>query len=367
MKDSVKADPSEEAKKAKEKGAEVVDVYEHALKGFTIKADEKTLKKIKDDPNVDFVEQDQKVQTFAQILPRGINRVDGDLSSTVSGNGTGIVNIDIAIIDTGIQLDHPDLYVYKQVTFVSGTLTANDDNGHGTHVAGIAAARDNLVGVVGIAPGARLWAVKVLDKNGSGSMSDVVMGIDYVTKNSRQVDVVNMSLGCQCTSIALDNAIHKSVLAGIVYVVAAGNSGTDASTFSPANHPDVIAVSAIADADGKCGGSGVLTRYGKDDTLASFSNYGSVVDMAAPGVSIVSTWIGSLYISASGTSMASPHVAGAAALYNAAHLSASPAEIKSALQSAGSSSSTVCDGNGSGYFKGDKDIYREPLLYVRNM
>ena len=152
------------------------------LKGFSIKVpNERVLEAIQRNPNVAYIEQDMQVQAFAQLLPRGVNRVDGDLSSTVSGNGAGSVNTDIAIIDTGIQLSHPDLNVYRQKTFVSGTSSANDDNGHGTHVAGIAAAKDNSIGVVGVAPGARLWAVKVLDSSGSGSISNIIKGIEYVT------------------------------------------------------------------------------------------------------------------------------------------------------------------------------------------
>ena len=134
--------------------------------------------------------------------------------------------------------------------------------------------------------------------------------------------------------------------------------------FSPANHPSVMAVSAIVDSDGKCGGLGVSTNYGGDDTFASFSNYGSVVDMAAPGVSISSTYKGGSYATLSGTSMAAPHVAGAAALYDATHPGAPPLTIANSLKSTGSKPSTICDGEGHGYFSGDRDIYREPLLYV---
>ena len=145
------------------------------------------LAQLKNDPRVSVLEQDQKVYSFSQKLPSGINRVDGDLDSTISGNGRGTqVNADIAILDTGIQLNHPDLNVYRQKTFVPGTASASDDAGHGTHVAGIAAAKDNGIGVVGIAPGARLWAIKVMDKNGVGSISGVIAGIDYAAEMPRQ-------------------------------------------------------------------------------------------------------------------------------------------------------------------------------------
>jgi subtilisin len=357
--------PSEAASEAKNSGAAVLNVYDRVLKGFSIKVpNERVLEAIQRNPNVAYIEQDMRVQAFAQLLPRGVNRVDGDLSSTVSGNGAGSVNTDIAIIDTGIQLSHPDLNVYRQITFVSGTSSANDDNGHGTHVAGIAAAKDNSIGVAGVAPGAKLWAVKVLDSSGSGSISNIIKGIEYVTRNYLYIDIVNMSLGCECTSSSLNTAITNSVKAGITYVVAAGNNGKNAASFSPANHPSVIAVSAIADSDGKCGGKGIPTSYGADDRFASFSNYGSVVDMAAPGVSIYSTYKGGTYATLSGTSMAAPHVAGAAALYDATHPGASPSAIANSLKSTGSKPSTICDGKGHGYFSGDRDIYRESLLYV---
>ena len=138
LKNNFPTTPSETASEAKLSGAAVLNVYDRVLKGFSIKVpNERVLEAIQRNPNVAYVEQDMQVQAFAQLLPRGVNRVDGDLSSTVSGNGAGSVNTDIAIIDTGIQLSHPDLNVYRQKTFVSGTSSANDDNGHGTHVAGI--------------------------------------------------------------------------------------------------------------------------------------------------------------------------------------------------------------------------------------
>jgi subtilisin len=363
---TVSAQSESMAAEAKIAGANIIHTYENTIKGYTIRVpNQSALAAIQSDPRVDFVEQDQKMTIFQQALPAGVDRVDGDRSSAISGNGIGAVDADIAIIDSGIDLTHPDLNVYRDVSFVYGANSGNDDNGHGTHVAGIAAAKDNLQGVVGIAPGARLWAVKVMDSTGSGLTSTIIAGIDYVTQHANEIDVANLSFGCKCHSNALDLAIHNSVAAGITYVVSAGNSASDASAFSPSNHPDVISVSAIADSDGKCGGLGPSTKYGNDDTFASFSNYGSTVDMAAPGVNIYSTYKGGTYATLSGTSMASPHVTGAAALYKSSHLGVSPSEVKQALMGMGSSPSTVCDGNGHGYFSGDPDNIHEPLLYVR--
>ena len=235
----------------------------------------------------------------------------GPLSS-INGSHPRAVNAGIAIIDTGIDFTHPELNVYKQVSFVPGTSTANDDNGHGTAVAGIVAAEGN-VGAIGIAPGARLWAIKVLDKSGTGSMSSIIEGIDYVTQNAGQIDAANLSFGCKCNSSALDTAINNSVAAGVTFVVAAGNAGEDSSLWSPASNPNVISVAALADSDGKCGGLGPPTPYGPDDSLAIFSNFGSKVTIAAPGVNIHTTYIGSAYATLSGTSVAAPFVTGAAA------------------------------------------------------
>lgn len=348
-------------------GASINYTTDFAFDGFSVKVpNPKALDIIKQDPRVAFVEQDKLVHMNSQVLPTGIKRVGADLSSATSGNEIGKDNVDadIAILDTGISLSHSDLNVYRQQTFVAGTTSADDDNGHGTHVAGIAAAKDNSIGVVGVAPGARLWAVKVLDKDGAGAISTIIKGIDYITQHANQIDVVNLSFGCECTSPALDAAINSSVHAGITYVVAAGNDHKDASTFSPANDPNAIAVSAIADSDGKCGGAGPATDHGNDDSLADFSNYGKVISIAAPGVNILSTYKDNSYATLSGTSMASPFVAGAAALYKASHKDASPSEVRSALLNTGSIESTRCSGDGHGYFVGDPDGLHEPLLYV---
>src|SRR5437867_6093171 len=226
LKDDPSIEPNAVADKAKKMGAGLLHVYEHAIKGFAIVVpNEQALAAIQRNPNVAYVEQDQTVQVSGkpdhttpvsgQKLPAGVNRADDDLSSTIAGDGTGIVDVDIAIIDTGIDLTHPDLNVYRNVGFVRGVVGGNDDNGHGTHVAGIAAALDNSIGVVGIAPGARLWAVKVLDNMGRGSMSDVAKGVDFATEHANEIDVINMSLGCFCSSGALDKAIHSAVADGI--------------------------------------------------------------------------------------------------------------------------------------------------------
>ena len=361
------SDLASETEKAKSKGAEIIHEYKYAIKGFAVKVqNDKVLEMIKkNNPSISYIEPDYEVQAFAQVIPSGINRVDADLSSTKSGDGQNSINVDIAIIDTGINLTHTDLNVYKQVSFVKGKKTANDDNGHGTHVAGTAAAKDDGVGVVGVAPGARLWAIKVLNSQGSGFMSDVIKGVDYVTANAASIDVANLSLGGPNSS-ALNDAIKKSVAAGVTYVVAAGNSKVDASTTSPANSPDVITVSAIVDTDGRCGGLGTSTSYGADDTFASFSNFGAVVDIAAPGVSIYSTYKNGGYATLSGTSMASPHVAGGAALFKASNPLSTPSDVRNSLLSNGSTQSSTCVGNGYGYFNGDKDTFPEPLLYVKN-
>lgn len=307
------------------------------------------------------------VAQSAQQTPTGINRIDADKSATARIDGSDErVNVDIAVIDTGIQSDHPDLNVVGGKNCADGKSYA-DKNGHGTHVAGTAAAKDNAIGVVGVAPGARLWAVRVLNANGSGFISWVICGVDWVTANAGTIEVANMSLGLSGLSDALDLAINNSVAAGVTYAVAAGNSATDASTRSPASNPNVITVSAIADSDGRCGGLGPATSYGADDTFATFSNFGAPVDLAAPGVNIRSTYKGSTYATGSGTSMASPHVAGAAALYKATHPAASPAGVMAALVLGGVPQTRACvtsQNDGNGGFTGDPDASREPLVYA---
>jgi subtilisin family serine protease len=330
--------------------------YAFALKGFAARMPVSVAQALADDPDVDYVEPDLFVHAAAQTIPTGVSRIGGDLNAIANVDGNDDrVDVDIAIIDTGIDRDHPDLNVLRGVKWVSFPSlgcsskgrSGDDDNGHGSHVAGIAAAVDNGFGVVGVAPGARLWPVKVLDCQGYGVISDIVKGIDYVTSHASDIEVANMSLTAVGSSDALWTAIQNSVAAGVVHVAAAGNRavdiygvdgfGTDFFGLSddtiPAAYPEVAAVSAIGDTDGDSGGSGSATSRGTaDDTFAEFSNFsgselidnpvnsqGLAIDLAAPGVDIYSTWRGGGYKTFSGTSMAAPHVTGAVALEIAAN------------------------------------------------
>jgi subtilisin len=324
-------------------GGTLGHVYRYALKGYSATLTAAAAKALAADPSVAAVVPDSPVHIAAQTLPTGIDRIDGELSSTVSGDGAGSVNVDVAIIDTGIAT-HPDLNVVGGTNCVGGTSFA-DDHGHGTHVAGTAAARDDTEGVVGVAPDARLWAVKVLNSAGSGTIAQIICGIDWVTARASTIEVANMSLGGQsffgqfstCSSAfdPMHPAICRSVAAGVTYAVAAGNSAANANSFIPATYSEVITVSALADFNGLPGGGAPATcRPDEDDTFANFSNFGSDIDLIAPGVCILSTFPGG-FNTLSGTSMASPHVAGAAALYKANNPGATPAQVKAALQAAG--------------------------------
>jgi subtilisin len=329
LKGSVSDTKSVAREHARKYGEEVLYTYDDALNGYAAHIPAQKLDEVHNDPKVSFVSADRKVHAFAQTLPTGINRIEGDASSQLSGNGSGSVNNpSVAIIDTGIDLDHPDLNVLGGKNCQSGS-SYDDGNGHGTHVAGTVAAKDDSNGVVGMAPGAPLYAVRVLNNSGSGSWSAIICGIDWVTQNaaSKGIKVANMSLGGSgsdgsCNSEALHLAICNSVNKGVTYVVAAGNSNKNLSGFVPAAYNEVLTVTAMADFNGQPGGGAAATcRSDVDETPADFSNFTRVDNstdvshtIAAPGVCIRSTWKGGGYKTISGTSMASPHVAGTAAL-----------------------------------------------------
>ena len=350
--------------------------YKKAINGFAGKIPPVALERLQSDSRVKYVEADKIYQIAIQSLPTGIDRIDADTNSiaNIDGNDDRVPAV-IAVIDTGVDLDHPDLNVDSDKGFgcsissplfggcSEGLSYADDDNGHGTHVAGTAAALDNNAGVVGVAPGATIVPVKVLDQNGSGYLSWILAGIDYVKLKAFYIDVANMSLRGGY-STAFNSAVADSVNAGVVFVVAAGNDSDNASNYSPGSEPSAITVSAIADFDGIPGGLdhrtaafSSCTEY-TDDSLACFSNYGSSVDIAAPGVWIYSTFTGGGYATYSGTSMASPHVAGAAALIRSQDYSLTPSEVFDALID------ISIPQNSPDGFTEDVDGYAEPLLYV---
>jgi subtilisin len=364
LKGSVGSPGAVAAEQAQARGLTVGHVYRHALKGYSAVMTAADAQGLRADPRVASVTQDRPVHLDQQVLPTGIDRVDGELSSTVSGDGAGSVDVDVAVIDTGIDPTHPDLNVAGGVNCSTG-LGFDDRHGHGSHVAGTIAARDNDLGVVGVAPGARLWAVRVLNPAGSGSFASVICGVDWVTEHAATIEVANMSLGGSgtepsgrgcATGDAFHDAVCNSVAAGVTYTVAAGNEADDAANHVPAAYDEVITLSALADFDGKPGGLGSPTcRADEDDTLADFSNFGADVDLIAPGVCILSTYKRGGYATFSGTSMASPHAGGAAALYKSTHPAASPAAVKRALQAAGNLNWNNVD---------DPDGIKEPLVNV---
>jgi len=313
---------------ARRYGARVSHVYRSALRGYAATIPSDRVAALRDD--VAFLSADREVHLLGQSLPTGVDRIEGDKSSARSGDGTGSVNTPVAIIDTGSG-PHADLNVVGGKNCSTGK-GYGDGNGHGTHVAGTVAAKDNGAGVAGVAPGAPLYSVRVLNNAGSGSWSSVICGIDWVTNNaaSRGIKVANMSLGGAGTddgscgnsnNDALHRAICGSVAKGVTYVVAAGNDATDFGSSVPAAYDEVLTVTAMADFNGQpAGGAGATCRSDVDDTAADFSNFtvsGSADEthtVAAPGVCILSTWKGGGYNTISGTSMAAPHVAGTAAL-----------------------------------------------------
>ncbi|MHB1194748.1 MAG: S8 family serine peptidase [Longimicrobiales bacterium] len=272
--------------------------YGTAVFGFAGSVPEGRLRALENDPRVAWVERDQiaRIEPLAkpgggtppaQSTPWGITRVGG------FGDGSGRT---AWVIDSGIDLDHPDLNVdvARSRDFTGSRAGPEDENGHGTHVAGTIAAKNNTIGVVGVAAGASVVAVRVLDRRGSGSYSGVIAGVDYVAANGQSGDAANMSLGGPFSQALNDAVIAAS--ARVKFALAAGNESTDAATRSPAsaNGANIYTVSA----------------FSSGDRWASFSNYGSPVDYGAPGVSIYSTYKGGGYSTLSGTSMASPHVAG---------------------------------------------------------
>ncbi|HEX6041324.1 S8 family serine peptidase [Longimicrobium sp.] len=287
---------------AKETGMTVMSRRHFAARGFTAAIPMERLNRILRDPRVEIVERDHIVTldlpretarpggggSATQTTPWGITRVGG------AGDGTGKT---AWIIDSGIDLNHTDLNTSRAChTYFAGTSPA-DGNGHGTHVAGTIAAKNNGQDVVGVAANAYVCSVRVLGNSGSGSYSGIISGVNYVAANGSSGDVANMSLGGSGSNATLEKAVSDAAGKGIKFVLAAGNDGLDANNFTPArvNGSNIYTISAI----------------NSSGCMASWSNYGNPpVDYAAPGVSILSTKKGGGTTTMSGTSMAAPHVAG---------------------------------------------------------
>ena len=377
-------------------------IYRHASRGFAARLSEGQVNALRSDRRVNNVVADRKVTTAAkpgsgggtaEVVPTGIKRIDAE-----GDPGSDAI---VAIIDTGIDLHHRDLNVSSTCRFSAYAGDPDDGNGHGTHVAGTVGAIANTSGVRGVAPGATLCPIRVLDSSGSGAWSDIIAGINYVTDRRNEfnngsadgdaginIKVANMSLGgCAAVSFIwclaepppsndscgknpangtvedpLHQAICFSTAAGVVYSVAAGNDDEDALYFVPAAYPEVITVSAIADYNGQGGGGARPPRgcnYGPDDSLATFSNYGATVDIAAPGVCILSTYKGGGTKTLSGTSMATPHVTGAIALVPLDLTNPTKSPRDAAMNALNKRSQADYCG-----FSGDPDSSPESIVYV---
>ncbi|WP_027963976.1 S8 family peptidase [Halalkalibacillus halophilus] len=281
---------------------------------YHLELTEQQAKGLKNHPQIKFVEKDAEAKAIAQQTPWGIPRVEGTTSQNNGYTGDGI---DVAVLDTGIDRSHVDLNVSGGYS-VFGDSPYYDGDGHGTHVAGTIAALDNNTGVLGVAPDANLYAVKVLDNNGSGSYSGIAQGIEWSIING--MDIINMSLGGPSSSSILQQYSDLAYNNGILVVAAAGNSGNSwgwgDTVGYPAKYDSVIAVGAVD----------------QNNNRASFSSHGPAVELAAPGVGVLSTVPGNGYSSLNGTSMASPHVAGVAAQVWEAKPHLSNVQLRSLLQ-----------------------------------
>ncbi|MFJ8491926.1 S8 family peptidase [Streptomyces sp. NPDC094038] len=319
----------------KEYGGTVKKTFGTVLNGYSARLSAAQAARLAADPAVAAVEQDQTVRltdTTQSSAPWGLDRIDQTslpLSGTYTYPDTAGSGVTVYVIDTGVRITHTQIsgrasYGYDAV---DGDTTASDGNGHGTHVATTIAGS-----TYGVAKKANIVAVRVLDNSGSGTTAGVIAGIDWVTSNHTTPAVANMSLGGSA-STSLDTAVANSIAGGVTYAIAAGNSSANASSYSPARVSTAITVGATTSSDAK----------------ASYSNYGSVLDIFAPGSSILAGYNTSDTATAtlSGTSMATPHVAGAAAVYLAGHTSATPAQVATALVGGATSNVLTSVGTGS--------------------
>ena len=355
---------------ARSSGIKPTRVFRHAIGGFSARLTDAQVRRLRADPAVASVEIDSPLSIERDVvegsvvsrgaispqrIPTGIKRIYADKQPLAHIGSRTTTDVDIAVVDTGIAA-HPDLRIAGGVNCTgSGGTSTRDVYGHGTHVAGIIAARDNGIGIVGVVPGARLWAIKSMNDQGRGTTSSIVCGLDWMigqqlTPGGPRFIAANMSIAgpleypnraCGAgTADAYHAAICAGMGAGIVFAVAAANDHRVVNQ-RPAIYDEPITVGALADFDGKPGGKGrqrdICPWYSRDvdDTYADFSNWGAAVDIIAPGKCILSTYTRGRYAWMSGTSMATPYVAGAIALYRMRYPQALPQQVKQALVTAG--------------------------------
>ncbi|MBC2907476.1 S8 family peptidase [Streptomyces cupreus] len=316
-------------------GAKISHTYGTVLNGYAIRASERQAKRLAADPRVASVVQDTRVtleHTQKNPPSWGLDRIDQrnlPLNNSYTWPESAGSGVTVYVIDTGIRISHKDFGGRASYgwDFVGGDKSAGDGNGHGTHVAGTVAGSK-----YGVAKKAKVVSVRVLDNAGAGTTAQVIAGIDWVTRNARKPAVANVSLGGPYNA-QLNTAVRNSIASGVSYTVAAGNSGLPAGLYSPASVGPAITVGATD----------------RKDARADFSNFGSALDLFAPGVAITSTsYAGdSARATYSGTSMAAPHAAGAAALYLADHRKATPAQVSNALVAQAASGKVSGHGLGS--------------------
>lgn len=329
-----KASTAEGKRLIADHGGRITRTYTSALNGYAATLSGTEARRLAADPAVASVEQDQKVHATATQTdaPWGLDRIDQanlPLNGTYTYPDTAGGGTTVYVLDTGVRISHQQLggrasYGYD---FVDNDAVAQDGAGHGTHVATTVAGT-----TYGVAKKAKIVAVRVLDNNGSGTTAGVIAGVDWITANHVASSVANVSLGGG-PSTALDDAVRRSIASGVTYSIAAGNSGAPASGYSPARVETAITV-------------GATTRT---DARASYSNYGPVVDIFAPGSDITAGWNTSdtATYTGSGTSFAAPHVSGAAAVYLTNHPGASPAAVATALVNGATSNVLTGVGTGS--------------------